>query len=268
MKLLSVALAVLLWMVIAGEETVERGLRVPLELQQFPPGLELLGDLPTTADVRVRGASGTLSRLSPGDIVAVLDLRGSRPGERLFHLTPEQVRAPFGVEVVQVTPPTVPVVFETTASRNVPIEPAIEGKPAAGYMVGKIVVTPPSVEVVGPESAVRRVTEALTEPVSVADATRRVEESVNVGTLDPALRVKTLRAATVTVEIVPAPLEQTVRNRPVHLRDLGAESDRDRRCPPRLTSRFAEAVRSCRGFSLTMRWRLSIWRALARVSTC
>jgi YbbR domain-containing protein len=220
MKLLSVALAVVLWMFIAGEETVERGLRVPLELQQFPPGLELLGDLPTTADVRVRGASGTLGRLSPGDIVAVLDLRGSRPGERLFHLTPEQVRAPFGVEVVQVTPPTVPVVFEATASRSVPIEPAIEGKPAAGYMVGKIVVTPPSVEVVGPESAVRRVTEALTEPVSVTDATRRVEQSVNVGTLDPALRVKTLRAATVTVEIVPAPLEQTVRNRPVHLRGL------------------------------------------------
>ena len=114
LKLLSVALAVLLWMVIAGEETVERGLRVPLELQQFPSGLELLGDVPTTADVRVRGASGTLGRLSPGDIVAVLDLRGARPGERLFHLTPEQVRAPFGVEVVQVTPATVAVVFETT----------------------------------------------------------------------------------------------------------------------------------------------------------
>jgi len=220
MKLLSVALAVLMWMIIAGEETVERGLRVPLELQQFPAGLELIGEVPTTADVRVRGASGTLSRLSPGDLVAVLDLRGARPGERLFHLTPEQVRAPFGVEVVQVTPPTVPVVFETTASRSVPIEPAIEGKPAAGYTLGKIAVSPSSVEVVGPESAVRRVTEALTEPVSVADATRRVQETVNVGTLDPSLRVKTLRTATVTVDIFPAPLEQTVRNRPIHLRGL------------------------------------------------
>ncbi len=113
------AIAVLLWMVIAGEETVERGLRVPLELQ-FPSGLELLGDVPTTADVRVRGASGTLSRVSPGDIVAVLDLRGAREGERLFHLTPEQVRAPFGVEVIQVTPPTVAVAFEKTASRTRP----------------------------------------------------------------------------------------------------------------------------------------------------
>ena len=62
-------------MVVSGEETVERGLRVPLELQQLPAGVELTGDVPTTVDVRVRGASGTLSRVVAGDVVAVLDLR-------------------------------------------------------------------------------------------------------------------------------------------------------------------------------------------------
>lgn len=222
LKVLSVVLAVMLWMVIAGEETVERGLRVPLELQQFPPGLELLGDVPTTADVRVRGPAGTLSRLSPGEIVAVVDLRGARAGERLFHLTPEQVRAPFGVEVVQVTPPTVAVAFETAASRSVVIKPAVEGRPAAGYIVGRITADPAQVEVVGPESAVRRVAEALTEPVSVTGAQRDVSDTVTVGTVDPSLRLKSLRTARVTVQIVPAPLEQTVRDRPVHLRNLAA----------------------------------------------
>ena len=43
LKLLSLGLALSLWMVVAGEETVERSLRVPLELQQFPAGLELNG---------------------------------------------------------------------------------------------------------------------------------------------------------------------------------------------------------------------------------
>ena len=46
LKLLSLGLALSLWMVVSGEETVERGLRVPLELQQFPAGLELQGDAP------------------------------------------------------------------------------------------------------------------------------------------------------------------------------------------------------------------------------
>ena len=52
------------------------------------PGLELQGETPSTVDVRVRGASGDLSRLSPGDLVAVVDLHGARAGQRLFHLTP------------------------------------------------------------------------------------------------------------------------------------------------------------------------------------
>jgi YbbR domain-containing protein len=220
LKLLSIAIAVMMWLAIGGEETVERGLRVPLELQQFPPGLELVGDVPTTADVRIRGAIGTVGRVAPGDILAVLDLTGARPGERLFHLTPEHVRVPFGVEVVHVAPPTVAVVFENTASRVVSIKPAIEGRPAPGFVVDRLTADPSSVEVVGPESAVRRASEALTEPVSVEGARDRVHETVTVGTLDPALRLMTPRTATVTVEIVPAPLEQLVRDRAVHLRNL------------------------------------------------
>ena len=79
LKLLSFGLAVSLWMVVAGEETVERGLRVPLELQQFPSGLELQSEPPSTVDVRVRGASSALGRLSAADVVAVLDLRAAGP---------------------------------------------------------------------------------------------------------------------------------------------------------------------------------------------
>ena len=57
LKLLSLGLALLLWMVVSGEATVERGLRVPLELTQVPASIELLGDVPATVDVRVRACS-------------------------------------------------------------------------------------------------------------------------------------------------------------------------------------------------------------------
>jgi hypothetical protein len=220
LKFLSIALAVLLWMVVAGEETVERGLRIPLELQQFPPGLELEGEPPPLVDARVRGSSGTLSRLSSGDVVAVIDLRGARVGRRLFPLTPDQVRSPFGVEIVQVTPPTVALVFESSASKQVPVEPQLEGKPAPGFVVGKRTVDPATVEIIGPDSAVERATEALTEAVSVSGARERVHETVKVGMVDSALRLRTSRSVVVEVEIVPAPVERTVHNVPVHLKNL------------------------------------------------
>ena len=220
LKVLSLGLAVLLWMVVAGEETVERGLRVPLELQQMPAGIEVLGEIPTTVDVRVRGGSGALSRVGTGDVVAVLDLRSARSGRRLFPLTPDQVRVPFGVEVVQVTPSAVAMAFEASATREVPVQPSVDGRPAPGFVVGQMSAEPKAVDVIGPESAVRRATEVLTEPVPVTGATAAVRQAVILGLLDPSLRLKSARSATVTVQVVPAPLERTLHNRPVHLRNL------------------------------------------------
>ena len=222
LKVLSVALALLLWMVVSGEETVERGLHVPLELQQVPAGLEQTGEAPATVDVRVRGASSALSRVATGDVVAVLDLHSASAGRRLFPLTPDQVRAPFGVEVLQVMPSAIAMVFEVSASRQVPVVPAVDGKPAPGYVVGSMIADPPSAEVIGPESAVRRATEVIGEPVSVAGARDRVQDTVSLGLLDPSLRLKTVRSARVTVQILPAPLERTLRSRPIHLRGVAA----------------------------------------------
>lgn len=220
LKAAAVGLAVLLWMVVAGDEIVERGLRVPLELQQFPAGLELQGEAPTVVDLRVRGSSDTLSRMGAGDIVAVLDLRAARPGRRLFQLTPEQVRTPFGVEVVQVAPASIALVFEDSVTRRLPIVPAVEGEPAPGFVVGTIAADPPTVDVIGPKSAVEQAREALTEPVSIAGAVSEVSDNVTVGLLDPALRVKGARLATVRVQILPGPGERTVGDRPVRLRNL------------------------------------------------
>jgi YbbR domain-containing protein len=53
-----------------------------------------------------------------------------------------------------------------------------------------------------------------------------VAEDVTVGLLDPALRVKGARTATVKVQVRLGPRERTVRDRPVRLRDL----------PPNLTA--------------------------------
>src|SRR5436305_3928595 len=115
LKVLALTIAVLLWLTVSGEQTVERVLRIPLELQQFPARLGLVGDFPTPVGVRVRGSSGALSRVETGDIVAVLDLNAAEPGPRLFRLRPDDVRAPFGLQVVQVNPTTVPLTFIDTA---------------------------------------------------------------------------------------------------------------------------------------------------------
>src|SRR6478609_6579969 len=124
LKVLALALAILLWLTVAGEHIVERSLRVPLEFRNIPEALEIVGNTPDTVDVRLRGSSAVLSRVQPGEIVAVLDLSKARSGSRLFHLLNEEVRAPFGVDVSQVVPSTLALELEKSARRRIPVIPA------------------------------------------------------------------------------------------------------------------------------------------------
>jgi len=210
LKFVSIALAALLWIAVAGEQTVERSLRIPLEFTNLPSQLEVVGEAPTVVDVRVRGSSGALNRIAAGELVAVLDLRSARAGQRLFHLGGEDVRTPFGVNVVQVNPSTVSMNFEPSGSKTVPIVPTVEGEPADGFVVGTVTAEPSTVEVLGPVSVLSRLTQAITEPVTVTGASAPVTEMVNIGVADTSLRLRTPQTARVAVVVGPAPVEWSV----------------------------------------------------------
>ena len=221
LKLLALALAILLWLTVAGEHVVERSLRVPLEFRNVPDALEIVGNAPDTVDVRLRGSSALLSRIQPGEIVAVLDLAGARSGSRLFPIRADEVRAPFGVEVAQVIPATLALELEKSARRMVPVVPATDGDPAPGYVIGRVTSEPPAVEIVGPESRVKQVADATTEPVPIRDAKARVRDTVAVGVADTSVRLVQPQNAQVTVEIAPAPEERQFDAVPVRYRNLG-----------------------------------------------
>lgn len=220
LKVVSIALASLLWLIVSGEQIVERSLRVPIEFTNLPPQLEMVGEPPNVADVRIRGSSGALSRIAAGELVTIIDLRTARSGQRLFHLTTADVRAPFGIEVVQITPSNVSIRFEPSISKIVPVVPGVEGEPARGFVVGTVTAEPPTVELVGPASALSGVTDAITEPVSVAGATRTVvETAVTVGSPEPLVRLREPVSARVTVNITPAPVEWDVADLFVQVRN-------------------------------------------------
>jgi YbbR domain-containing protein len=221
LKVLAIALAAVLWLTVAGEQIVERSLRVPVEFRNKHPELVIVGETPATVDVRARGSSALLSRLDPGEVIAVIDLTGARPGARLFHLRDDEVRVPYGVTVVQVVPATLSLEVEKVATRTVPVVPATEGDPAPGFVVGRISSEPATVEIVGPESHVRQTAEATTEPVNVEGARERKRDIVTIGVVDSAVRLIHPQSATVIVEIGPAPVEDDVSGVPVRWRNLG-----------------------------------------------
>jgi YbbR domain-containing protein len=254
LKVLSIVLAALIWLVVSGEQIVERALRIPLEFTNLPPNLELVGDTADVVDVRVRGSSGALSRVASGELVAVLDLRSAREGRRLFHLANTDVRSPFGIEVVQISPSNISVTLESSATRTVPVVPELDGDPRDGYVVGTVTADPATVEVAGPASAVERLTRAVTEPVSVAGAAETINEMVNVGVADPAVRLVSPVSAKVTVNVAPAPVEWAVTGIPVQPR-----SGDSAQISPAAVTIFVRGPREARN------WNTSEYRAVVDI---
>lgn len=220
LKFLSIAVAVAIWMVVGDQRSVERSVRVPLEFHNVPDSLELVANPPDSVEVRLRGASGALGRILPGDVVAVLDLQVARSGTRLFHLLADEVRVPYGVQVSQVTPAAISLTLERSVTKAVPVVPAIDGDPQPGYHVGRISSVPAVVLVQGPASHVEELKSATTEPVEIARARSAIVDRVTVGVADEVVRLAQPQMATVTVEIVPSAAERRMSGIAVEARNV------------------------------------------------
>jgi len=121
LKLLAVAISFLLWATYTAEPYAEVGFQVPLEFTTMPPLLEITGDVPTTAHIRVRGRSALLRRMIPADLNLRLDMKDGKQGTTTLQITPEMVGAPYGATVVQVAPLEIHV---TLVPRHGPAPPA------------------------------------------------------------------------------------------------------------------------------------------------
>jgi YbbR domain-containing protein len=127
---------------------------------------------------------------------------------------------PYGVAVAQVTPAAVPLTFEPSLSRTVPVVPVVDGEPASGYRVGRILSTPEQVAIAGPNSHVVGIASATTEPISVAGATGPVTDRVTVGVTNELVRLDPPQSAQVTVEILPVAEDKRLGSVPIEPRGL------------------------------------------------
>lgn len=109
LKLASLLIATLFWISYNAEPNAEVAMAVPLEFRSIPHGLEISGDVPGQAIVRLRGRATLLRHLAPGDVSASLDMSRTTEGDASFAMQPADVSVPYGVRVVLINPSEVHV---------------------------------------------------------------------------------------------------------------------------------------------------------------
>lgn len=200
-KLFSLAIATMLWITIAGETNSEVGMVVPLEYRNIPPHSELAGDSTNTVEVRLRGAATLIKEMSARDISATVDLSSMAPGEKVVQLTPQNVRAPFGIEIIRVNPSQVRLSLERTITKRIQVIPRQDGEAAQGAEVFAVTATPATVEIQGPDSKVREMESIPTAVVRVNKRGSSFNQLIELDVADPAVRLLYLAPVDVHVGI-------------------------------------------------------------------
>jgi YbbR domain-containing protein len=210
LKLLSLAVALVLWLVVTGQnEPVTAHVNVQLNFIR-PQMLEISNDPPRSVDVMLTGSRNKLDDLTALDLVATVDLSDQRAGERVLRLADKaQISLPQGVKVDGFQPSAIPIRLELIVERQVPIEPKIDGKVPEGYQVYGVRPSKGSVLVRGPESRVNALQKVLTETISLAGHKESFTAS-NLAIDVPDTKVDLLDpVVSVDIDIAEQPVERT-----------------------------------------------------------
>jgi YbbR domain-containing protein len=200
LKLTSLILATGLWLAVESSPESEVGLNVAVIFRNMPADLEISSESVPSVQIRVRGPERIVRRLQASDVHEEIDMSGVKPGEHTFDLT-KAAGVPDRLQIAQVIPSEAHVLIDVRATRQVPVQPRIEGQAASGYRVAEFRSEPASVEVIGPKKQVDAVASATTDPVDISGATGTVSVTRPAYVSDPLIQVSNPQPVRVTITI-------------------------------------------------------------------
>lgn len=158
-KLVALVLALLLWFDVTSDETSVIEYSVPLQIAVEGADMIITNreQLPSEVEVSFSGTGKELLRLDKDDLAIQEQVRGAENESIVLTLDLSDVRRPADLDVtpVAITPSQVTVVTDRFMERTVPLQPVGAPRPAAGFRIERVDVTPQRVQVRGVTAEVR-----------------------------------------------------------------------------------------------------------------
>jgi YbbR domain-containing protein len=188
-KLFSLLVSLLLWFTFGRDPEMGAFVAVPVEYHGLPDDLEISSDLVESVSVDLRGPSEKIANFSAAKSAVVLDFSGiHKPGEQTFQIDERNISVPSGMRLERAVPAQIRLHFEQRTQLAVPVQVRFSGAAPKGYQLEHYNVTPEELTVVGPESRVKKIEYAVTDPVDLSSVVSESEFHVNAFLGDPHVR--------------------------------------------------------------------------------
>jgi YbbR domain-containing protein len=202
LKVTALLVSTVLWLFVVSADRTQVAFATPVEYVGLDGDLVVLGTPREVVDVQLEAPRWSLARLTPSSVRVRVDVARLHPGDNVVRLLPEQVQAPPGVAVMRISPPWLRLALAPAATRTVPVVPQLRGVPADAYMLRRVTVEPPAVQVKGPRTTIEAQAAVPTVPVDVSGLRETVTRTVGL-VLPESVYLTSERPVQVTVEVRP-----------------------------------------------------------------
>ncbi|MFC2076394.1 YbbR-like domain-containing protein [candidate division KSB1 bacterium] len=182
-KLISIFLALLLWLLVTLDKEYTRRISAHLSLIELPEALVPANLLPGSIETVVKAKGLDLIRMNLTKPELEIPCGELKRGDNEVELLPEFLWAPreIGLELVEFRPRTITISLDQVATRMWPVVTRLDGDPKPGFIqVGEIDLQPDSVEVTGPTAVVSKLDSVWTERIPLENADKPIILTVSI----------------------------------------------------------------------------------------
>lgn len=178
-KVISVMIAIVLWIIVLGSRNVEVVKEVPLEVITATD-VVAANEIPERIQFRLSGPKAFLRAVSDRREEPIrVNLSSAKPGHLVtYNFFSNSIRVPIGVKVLSINPAALLVKLEYVKRRDVPVKVELHGTPPDGFRFVKAEVVPPTVKIKGAESRVDSLGEIATVPIELTGQRQPINREV------------------------------------------------------------------------------------------
>jgi hypothetical protein len=228
-KVLSIALAIILFVFHQLNTLVTRPLSIPLAIETSSTLIPASAH-PQNVRVTLRGDDDAIKSIADNDIEAYVDF--TRHEIEGVYRSPVQIRmkgsaSGLGPMEVMVSPMEVSVQLDRRASKTVPLSAALQGRVADGFDLVSHSITPQEIVLVGPSGLMDSVQEVKTDPLDLDGRHSNFTLEAGIANPNPLFFIRGSGMAEISCVIRPSVLVRSVENIPITLigLDPGFEVD-------------------------------------------
>ena len=201
-KLVSLLLAILIWLAYTSTPDVVTTYTAPIVYRNLASGWMVTGNSPENVHLELKGAPGSLTAASLAEAVVLFDLGSvTTTQERTFTIAESNLNLPPGVAFLRAVPSQLRLRLARMAAKDVPVEVQFSGSLPAGYRIRQQSVSPDRLRVAGPEARVSTVSQVQTDPIELRTLSQSGEQRVDAFVDDPQVHFESSPAVTVKLTI-------------------------------------------------------------------